>query len=39
MRELRAMDTNFKGIPIVQPTRVPSGSKFRTEQGIAAIKK
>ena len=32
------MDTNFKGIPIVQPARVPSGSKFRTEQGFAAIK-
>ena len=38
MRELGAMDTNFKGIPIVQPARVPSGSKFRTEQGFAAIK-
>jgi lipoic acid synthetase len=32
------MDTNFKGIPIVQPARVPSGAKFRTEQGFAAIK-
>ena len=32
------MDTNFKGIPIVQPVRVPSGAKFRTEHGVAAIK-
>ena len=32
------MDSDFKGIPIVQPARVQSGAKFRTEQGIAAIK-
>jgi len=32
------METNFKGIPIVQPARVPSGAKFRTEHGVAAIK-
>ena len=32
------MDTDFKGIPIVQPVRVPSGAKFRTEHGVAAIK-
>ena len=32
------MDSNFKGIPIVQPAPVPSGAKFRTEHGVAAIK-
>jgi len=32
------MDSNFKGIPIVQPVPVRSGAKFRTEHGIAAIK-
>ena len=32
------MDSNFKGIPIVQPAAVPSGTKFRTEHGVAAIK-
>jgi lipoyl synthase len=32
------MDTSFKGIRIVQPGAVPSGTKFRTEHGFAAIK-
>jgi len=32
------MDTNFKGIPIMQPPPVKSGVKFRNEQGVAAIK-
>jgi len=32
------MDTNFKGIPIMQPPPVKSGAKFRHEQGVAAIK-
>jgi lipoyl synthase len=32
------MDSKFKGIPVVQPVRVPSGAKFRTVQGISAIK-
>jgi lipoyl synthase len=32
------MESQFKGIPIVQPASVPSGAKFRTEQGITAIK-
>lgn len=32
------METNFKGIPIVQPAPVPSGAKFRNEHGVAAIK-
>ena len=32
------METNFKGIPIVQPAAVPSGAKFRNEHGVAAIK-
>jgi lipoyl synthase len=32
------MAANFKGIPIVQPTQVQSGAKFRNEYGVAAIK-
>jgi lipoyl synthase len=32
------MDATFKGIPIVQPPAVPSGSKFRNEHGVVAIK-
>ena len=32
------MESNFKGIPIVQPAPVPSGAKFRNEHGVAAIK-
>jgi lipoyl synthase len=32
------MESNFKGIPIVQPGAVPSGAKFRNEQGVTAIK-
>jgi lipoyl synthase len=32
------MEPNFKGIPIVQPATVPSGTKFRNEHGVAAIK-
>jgi lipoyl synthase len=32
------MEADFKGIPIVQAATVPSGAKFRTEQGITAIK-
>jgi lipoyl synthase len=38
MREFPAMDNSFKGIRIVQPGTVPSGAKFRTEQGFSAIK-
>lgn len=38
MRESAVMDPNFKGIPIVQPAPVPSGTKFRNEHGVAAIK-
>ena len=38
MREFFPMESSFKGIPIVQPAAVPSGAKFRTEQGVAAIK-
>lgn len=38
MRESGAMDSDFKGIPIVQPGAVPSGTKFRTEHGVTAIK-
>jgi lipoyl synthase len=38
VREFAAMASNFKGIPIVQPAPVPSGAKFRTENGVAAIK-
>jgi lipoic acid synthetase len=32
------MDSSFKGIPIVQPGIVRSGTRFRNEQGISAIK-
>ena len=38
VRESSPMDSNFKGIPIVQPAAVPSGAKFRNEHGVAAIK-
>jgi lipoyl synthase len=38
VREFPAMDSNFKGIPIVQPGPVPSGAKFRNEHGVTAIK-
>src|SRR5690606_36782231 len=38
VREFFPMESSFKGIPIVQPAAVPSGAKFRTEQGVAAIK-
>jgi lipoyl synthase len=38
VREFRPMESNFKGIPIVQPAVVPSGTKFRNEHGVAAIK-
>jgi lipoyl synthase len=32
------MEPTFKGIRIVQPAAVPSGTKFRNEHGVAAIK-
>ena len=32
------MDSTFKGIPVVRTGAVPSGTKFRTEQGFAAVK-
>jgi lipoyl synthase len=42
--KIRRMETSFKGIPIVRPAAetapaaVPSGTKFRNEHGVAAIK-
>lgn len=38
MREFCTMDSSFKGIPIIQPAAVASGTKFRTEHGVVAIK-
>ena len=32
------MVSSFKGIPIIQPAAVASGTKFRTEHGVVAIK-